>query len=804
MLLFCIMKRIGGSFFVLFLLILSFSFAIAVESEAGATVATDTSTTAIVEKSSTASSQTTTSSAATDVKTVTDTKTSTMTPSSSTTTTKSDVNTETKTEVKKETISTSAIPEEYKDEKLDRSTGLTPGSFFYFWEEYARAPFRSDDENAKQKIAEVKSAVESGDFKSAKKALEKYKGYASKIEKEADPEKKEKIQRDSAAIRNTIKEVEDKVPQVDRKELVEGVVKQAELNAKAVEVADKINTLCNELAKLDPAQYATICKLDKDAPEWRQKQDKKLTDSQKEDVKKFKDVMIQCMETQGKNCKCDDINVKDFSLRCKIVAPLADACQNKKDQSACEKMDDATRGMEDLLPEYLQDTFAEVQEEMSKEQFGRFMPEECVKAGAKTPEECAPIMIRTHAPEECKAELNKQKITNERDARKLCEEIMFKQNAPKECMDAGVKDHKECGKLMFVQKAPQECKDAGLTGENPSDSRKCQEIMQSKGGQGKPGQGFAFGKSCSDVKDKEERLKCFDEMSNHVQDAGKEFSGQFGSDNFGSFNGDFKSGGSFGGSNQGGGNWPNECTKVGATTKETCEKIMMQGRQDQFKKQKDYEENFAKECMNKGGRWDCGFSSIDRSNPCRCFNDDQQRQQPDQFKNNQQFNQVGQPGNFPEQCRQANALTAESCRKVMDQQGQQQREQGDQMRKENEQRMREQQDQFKQQPDQFRNQQPPGQSFCPPGQVCPPQGQMPPSGQQFQQPPAGTQPPQQQPPQGQFQQPPAGTQTQTSPPPSSSPPPSEPASSTSPPPVTGGVITGNVVGDNGFLKYYFR
>ncbi len=847
------MKRgLSGVFvfsLVAFLFVFSFQFVLAddsvVKTDTSASIAT-TDTQTASSAASTSTSASTTSSTTTTPADVKATVSTDATTTASTDPAVSKASTETTPPSSgtqpPATTSTSAIPQKYANEKLEGSTSLTPGGFFYGWEKYVRAPFRSDEDNARQKALEIKSAVEKGDINSAKKAYESYKEYASKLEKEADPAKKEQIQKDAAAIKNTMKDVASKITdEKDRKELVDGVVAQTELNAKAVEVADKINTLCTELAKLDPNLFDLKCKVGDDAPGWKKKQYKQLTDVQREEVKKFKDTMVQCMKTQGKECKCDAISIKDFALRCKIIAPLADKCENGGDKVACEKMDDATKGMEDLLPEYLQDTFAEVQQEMNKEQFSQFMPKECIDAKAKTPQECALVMIEIHAPEECKAELKRQKVTNERDARRICEEIMFKQNAPKECIAAGIKTPQECGPFMCKNNFPQQCIDAGLSCDDRNAPRKCQELMGAQGSGKK--QGFAFGKSCSGVQDKEERLKCFDEVASNVQEAGKEFSGAFGPENFGSFNGDFDdhfvSSDSFGGPGTGGGrgkgNWPQECTKVGATTKETCEKVMIQSRQGQFKKQRDYEENFARQCMDKGGRWDCGFSSIDPSNPCRCFDDGRKElNSQGQFGGKSQFDssQNGQQCNFPEQCRQAGAITSDACRKVMDQFGQQQREQGDSMRNEGEQRFKEQQDQFRQQQDQwkqqqeqFKNQQngqqPSQEQFnCPPGQQCPSAGQqMPPPNNQ----PSGSQPPQE----GQQSfsniQPPSGGSTTTG---GNTGTTSGTSDSTSTntgtsggttsgstgtstttggtAPATGGVITGFVVGDNSFLKYYFK
>ena len=550
----------------------------------------------------------------------------------------------------------SASIEAFADAQFDRGAGITPDSNFYFVEKVFEN-FRSDTSNREKKFAEVRQMIQEEKYDDARTALAGYKEYADKLERNVAPENKEEAQRSAAAIRNAIAKMESQIPAEQKKEFVDDIRQQEELISKAADVAAKISKLCAELAKLDPGQYATTCKADKDAPKWRQKQDKQLTDAQRDEVGKFKDIMLQCMKTQGKECKCQDISAKEFATRCSVVAPLVDACENKGDKEACEKMDDVTRGIEGTLPDYLQDAFADVEEEMNKEQFGRFMPEECVKAGAKTPEACALIMIETHAPEECKAELKKQKVTNERDARRICEAIMFEKNAPQECVDAGVKSPKECGTFMCKNNFPQECIDAGLSCESKDAPMKCQALMGSP--EGKEGRGQsqfapALGSRCREIKDAEDRLKCFDSVDSAVH----QFSGQFESGSFdddfnsetrATFEGFAKEGGDFNRGPQTGpgtnskARLPRECSSVGATTKEACEKILIQENQNRFSKQRQYEENFARDCLNKGGRWDCGFGSIDRSNPCRCFNDERQ-----EFRSEQDFRQ-GQDFNRPPQ-----------------------------------------------------------------------------------------------------------------------------------------------------------
>src|SRR3989344_5487394 len=187
----------------------------------------------------------------------------------------------------------------------------------------------------------------------------------------------------------------------------------------AAEIAFKIKDLCEQLSKLDPNEYSRVCRVKGDAPKWQIELDDDLTEEQKDGARKFAEVMSQCFKTQGVDCECSELeNInKPFADRCSIVAPLASKCE-KGDESACEAMDEATQGIEDLLPDYLQDVFDELGEGVEKDKFEFHMPMECREAGAKTPKDCMKVMFEANAPEECQQALKDGKISfdNERGA----------------------------------------------------------------------------------------------------------------------------------------------------------------------------------------------------------------------------------------------------------------------------------------------------------------------------------------------------------------------------------------------------
>ncbi len=526
-----------------------------------------------------------------------------------------------KEDINEEKISENKIldetAKEFSDAELGTNAGITPDSAFYFVDEFFDR-FGSDLENREEKIAEIKAMIEAGKFEDAKKALESYKGYADNLEREADPENREEARRSAVAIRNTLKGLDKDIPEEHKKDFVDNVLKKEGEIITAVEISNKIKALCEQLADLDPVEYSRTCSAKNDAPNWQRKLDKKLTEEQKKEAEKFFGIMSQCFRDPSK-CNCDDIPVKSFADKCNIISPLAVKCEQKGDEDACDLMDEATEGIEDLLPEHLQAVMEDVEREFGDAEFDNHAPRECREKGANDRKSCMKIMFELNAPEECVEALNKGEINidNERDARMKCEEIMFRENAPEECVEAGLKDHKECGRFMFKENAPEECIEAGLTGENRNDHKKCEEIMRSKGGErGGVGHG-GFGANCRDIQNSEERLKCFDGAG---QGIGQKYE-QRGPP----------------------GGWPDPCQKAQAFSRESCERIMNEfgsGQGGDFEKRyretKDSERQCAQSCRDKGGAWD--FSG----GQCNCRIDEQR----EEFRGPENFGGFRPPEGF--------------------------------------------------------------------------------------------------------------------------------------------------------------
>jgi|GEM_PF-3259804 len=389
---------------------------------------------------------------------------------------------------------------EFPDATLTISAGITPDSPFYFLDNLLDN-FATDASNREEKIAEIRDMIKAGKVKDAQKALSRYQQFAKRTQQDISPNQQEQARKSAVAISHVMKEIKDDIPKEYQQEFVNDIITQEEKISTAAKVADKIQTLCETLSKLDPQQYAQTCKVNdnEQAPKWQRNLDNKLTAEQQQEAHTFFKTMSNCMRNPA-NCQCDEISLKPFAEKCKVIAPLAAKC-NQGDTSACDVMDKDTENIADLLPPHLQAIMKETEKDFNGAQFENHMPPGCQQANIDP------------------------KSSN---AREQCEAIMFKQNAPEECVKAGLKDHKECGKYMFNLKAPPECKDAGLTGESQNDPRQCEKIMQSlqkqEGQQqnenhGPPneGTGQSFGKNCKDIADANEKLQCLEEFYNRAQ-----------------------------------------------------------------------------------------------------------------------------------------------------------------------------------------------------------------------------------------------------------------------------------------------
>ncbi|MBT4935646.1 flagellar biosynthesis anti-sigma factor FlgM [Candidatus Woesearchaeota archaeon] len=379
--------------------------------------------------------------------------------------------------------------------------GMTPDSALYFLDRLFDT-FGNTIEIKEEKVSEIKVMIEEGKIDAAKVALQNYYKQALELEKEVSPDEREDVLLSAAVIKQVMEELEDLIPENDRKEFVDDILNQESSIATAAEIASKINELCRDLSKIDPSQYYEVCNTEEDSPEWQKDLHEDLTGTQIEEAKKFGKIMSQCFESAGRDCQCDQIPFPEFSQACSKAAPLAVACDNG-DEAACGKLDDLDMPE---LPNHLQDVFDDLEGEVEGARFDLHMPPECVEAGATTAKECGNVMTQLHAPEECKEALLAAEPETEREGREICDKIMMELHSP-ECVTEGITDQDECKDYMFnIDRRPQECADNDI-----HDLRDCKEFLKNGGGSD-----FTIDFNCKGIDDPMERLNCFDKASSQA------------------------------------------------------------------------------------------------------------------------------------------------------------------------------------------------------------------------------------------------------------------------------------------------
>jgi hypothetical protein len=406
----------------------------------------------------------------------------------------------------------SEVETEYPGAELEVNAGTTPDNFLYGVDKFFDN-FADEVKVRQEKVAEIKAMIEKEDFESALEALERYRKHASELEREVSPEQRNETRRSAVAIWNVLKGLEAQIPDEYKREFFDDVIEREERIVTSAEIASKIKALCDELSDLDPLEYSRICKTSGDDPNWHKKLDKEWTKEQKEEAKKFADIMSECFRTSGQQCNCEEIPFTAFAETCLIAAPLATACDIENDEAACEELDDLEMPE---LPPHLQEVFDKLEGDIKNEQYDMHMPRECEEAGVTNPKECRRIMITIHAPEECKEALLAADVKDEKEGREICERVMMELHAP-ECVEAGITNPDECQDYMFsIDRRPIECQEHQI-----HDIRDCERFLEQGGARTGPGYKIDF--NCANIEDPIQRLDCYDKAASQAEGFGGGF-----------------------------------------------------------------------------------------------------------------------------------------------------------------------------------------------------------------------------------------------------------------------------------------
>lgn len=403
--------------------------------------------------------------------------------------------------------------------------------------------FQDDLETMRERFAEIRFLVGEGDIEGAKEILEHYRNVADELESDVSPEQRDEAVRLSRFIRRAVEDIEERISDSDRGDF-EFISETAENVGTAAELASKIKELCIELSGIDPVAYERTCGADEDSAPWLKSLHDDLTDEQEDEAREFGEILSSCMRTSGEDCRCEDISFVAMQEMCITARPLAIACDIEGEEDSCDKLDSLDFPE---MPDYLRDVADRLDDQYDDDNYDNHFPGACRDASIRPTdsdarEACFAIMVEIEAPPECRDAIKEAGVTNERGAREICEKIMFDREAPEQCINAGINDPRECGELM---------RELGFDGDRGH-----------------------RGPDCGGIEDSGERLKCYDnfESGDFEDDFREDYRRDFGQD-FDDFNRDRRDfRGRFGA----------ECP---------------QEKRD--------------ECLDQGGRWDCSQGYVD-------------------------------------------------------------------------------------------------------------------------------------------------------------------------------------------------
>ena len=400
------------------------------------------------------------------------------------------------------------------DVELGADAGLTPNSPLYFIDSLFET---SDDPSTvldykDEKIAEAEQMIEDGHEDAAKEALEKAGEYNEFLEKEITPDLAPRATASSKAVTELLENLDEDIQGekwLGVRELVDEQKKSQKNIASAAQLAEQIKNLCTSLADLDFELYSNTCKTGEDSPNWQQDLDKELTAEQAEEAKNFHGIITSCFATDGKNCRCDDIQSPEFAKACTEASGMAVSCE-AGDESACTKLE--TFNMPELPP-YLQGVFDDVEGEFSEAKFEKHTPKECEGVEAS---ECGKQMVMKHADPLCQEAFATMYFETEDQMWDFCAELLENSHMDSEhpiCAENGL-GAEECKDFLWNL----DYRDPVCQSHEIHDYYSCQEFLGEGGTEkvedGEGGKGVDT--RCTEITDTMKRLECYDNAANGI------------------------------------------------------------------------------------------------------------------------------------------------------------------------------------------------------------------------------------------------------------------------------------------------
>jgi hypothetical protein len=336
------------------------------------------------------------------------------------------------------------IEEEFVEEEIlieDRA-GITPDSPFYFIDEVIEdinlAVKKGEDKAnyalniAEEKVAEAKLMADKNKSTETERALTRATNISAIVEQEVSPDLENETNEKMEIIKRILKEMEEQIPDDwdEIKSLIDAQNTQADKNKIAVNLAGKIEDLCEKLALQDWKLMEAEPRCNPDnAPDWLDQYIGGELKVREENAQEgVIDGMTQCF-TDPRECDCSEIPVKSHRKMCEKAVPLAIECEFEFNQRACDELD--SLDMPDISDKTGK-TFTDYIGDREKDMFDKFMPPECEEQGLTSKDECEDLMHEIYgpAPEEC---MEDGEFIGEDECEEIMEEIYGP--TPEECLD---------------------------------------------------------------------------------------------------------------------------------------------------------------------------------------------------------------------------------------------------------------------------------------------------------------------------------------------------------------------------------